>query len=308
MYDANSSKNIFLKLMPLWVMLCGVLWGLSGVLGQMVFESSNCTSAFLTSVRMIMAGLLLLIYLLITDRKSIVVVMKEPKWIISVIIFAYLGIAGMQYTYFLSIKYSNASTGTVLQYIYPVIVIIWTSISTRKLPNKLEVVAIICALIGIFLVSTHGDITSLKISPLALIWGIISAFAFTFFTVYPEKLYKNFNQAAVLMWAFLIGGVTLFVCSGSFMSLADTSAKSYFLIILIAILGTIIPFLLYGKGVMALGSVKCSLLVTIEPVASAVMTYFFTDTKFTVFDIIGCIFILVAVQISTIGIKNHQQK
>ena len=41
----------------------------------------------------------------------------------------------------------------------------------------MEAVGIFTALMGVFLVSTHGNPTSLVISPAALFWSILSAIA-----------------------------------------------------------------------------------------------------------------------------------
>ena len=69
--------------------------------------------------------------------------------------------------------------------------------------------AIFTSLIGTFLLVTHGNPTSLSISPAALFWGIASAFAAAFYTTYPSTLIARYGTLPVVGWSMLIGGMIL---------------------------------------------------------------------------------------------------
>lgn len=56
---------------------------------------------------------------------------------------------------------------------------------------------------------THGNPTSLSISPAALFWGIASAFAAAFYTTYPSTLIARYGTLPVVGWSMLIGGLIL---------------------------------------------------------------------------------------------------
>ena len=87
------------------------------------------------------------------------------------LLFSLIGMLFMQYGYFLAIGHSNAATATVLQYLAPVMIVIYVSIRYHKMPSFFEFAAVLCALLGTFLLATHGNVKSLSISPLALFWG-----------------------------------------------------------------------------------------------------------------------------------------
>ena len=108
-------------------------------------------------------------------------------------------------------------------------------------------------------------------------------------------------------WAFFIGGLTLFIISGSFKTPIPTDTYSFKLMSLISILGTLIPFVIYNQGVIILGNVKASVLVTIEPITSAILAFILTDVTFTIIDIIGFICILSAVELIALkSLKNNK--
>ena len=66
--------------------------------------------------------------------------------------------------------------------------------------------------------------------------------------------------------------------------------------LLVALVGSLFPFVFYGKGIELLGSVKASLFVTVEPVTSAILTWMCFGTRFTKEDIIGFLLILGAIE------------
>ena len=46
----------------------GILWGISGVCGQFLFQNKEVTASWLVPIRLVIAGLLLLLYYVIRDR------------------------------------------------------------------------------------------------------------------------------------------------------------------------------------------------------------------------------------------------
>lgn len=284
------------KLAIIIVLTCGCLWGLSGVLGDMLFRSSNISVGLLSSLRMLFAGTAILIILFIKDGKKIFDLWKTKDMIIPFFIFTILGLMSVQYTYFAAVKSSNAATATVLQYTYPIIILICTSISSRRIPKGYEVVAIVMAFVGVVLISTHGHLTSLNISLSALLWGTLSAFCFVFYTMYPKKLYKKVGLFVVMGWAFLIGGLILLIITKSYLVKFNYNFHSIALLLSISVFGTLIPFSIYGKGVEWLGNVMASLFVTIEPVFSAILAIVLLKTNFTKIDVLGFCCIIAAIQ------------
>lgn len=289
------------------VVICGILWGLSGVLGQLLFQNTTVKVSWLSAIRMMFSGIVILIFLIFKDRKQLFALWKNPKFIIPFFLFAILGVMCVQYTYFAAVNASNAATATVLQYTYPVLILLYTSFGQRKNPQLYEIISILFAFTGIILIATHGHFSTLQISPMALFWGLISAFSFVFFTVYPKNLYEKFGVISIMGWAFFIGGLTLFIISGNFKTPIPTDTYSLKLTLLISILGTLIPFVIYNQGVRILGNVKASVLVTIEPITSAILAFILTDITFTIIDIIGFICILSAVELIALkSLKNNK--
>lgn len=64
------------------VVVCGILWGLSGVLGQLLFQNTTVKVSWLSAIRMMFSGIVILIFLLFKDRKQLLALWKNSKFII----------------------------------------------------------------------------------------------------------------------------------------------------------------------------------------------------------------------------------
>lgn len=118
-----------------------------------------------------------------------------------------------QYAYFTTIQYSNAGTATVLQYTGPAMILVWLCIREQRKPKLYELVALVCAMTGTFILATHGNLEQLSIPAKALAWGMAAAMALVVYTLQPGRLMKEYSTLLTLGWGmFLGGGVLAAVC------------------------------------------------------------------------------------------------
>lgn len=99
--------------------------------------------------------------------------------------FAILGMLNSQLTYFLAVKFSNAPTATVIQYLQPVIIIVWLALSQCQWPRRIDCISIVIALVGTFYLVTGGHLNTLTLTPVALFWGLWCAGAAALYTLLP---------------------------------------------------------------------------------------------------------------------------
>ncbi|SUG75462.1 Permease of the drug/metabolite transporter (DMT) superfamily [Salmonella enterica subsp. enterica] len=190
------------------VLIAAVLWGSSGVCAQYIMEQSRMSSQFLTMIRLLFAGLILVTFSFMHGDK-IFSILKNRKDALSLLIFSVVGALTVQLTFLLTIEKSNAATATVLQFLSPTIIVAWFALARRTRPGILVLTAILTSLIGTFLLVTHGNPTSLSISSAALFWGIASAFAAAFYTTWPSRLIAQYGTLPVVGWSMSFGGLIL---------------------------------------------------------------------------------------------------
>lgn len=120
------------------------------------------------------------------------------------IVFGIAGMLGVQFAFVAAINESNAVLATLLQFLAPIFVVAYVSLSLKKWPPKYQVLGIIGTLIGLFLLLTNASFDSLLISPKALMWGIAVGLTFAFYTLYPARLMKV--ECAFSSWLGDAGG------------------------------------------------------------------------------------------------------
>ncbi|WP_097006209.1 DMT family transporter [Lacrimispora amygdalina] len=187
----------------------GILWGISGTCGQYLLQVKGLDSDWLVPVRLLCAGILLLFLCYIKQGKQIFAPWKSKKDGADLLIFGMVGMSMCQYTYFTAIGYSNAGTATVLQYIGPVLIMLYVSARAGKIPGRYELLAAVLAMAGTFLLATHGKPGNLVISDKALFWGLCSAAALAVYTTQPGRLLKKYGSMVIAGWGMLIGGILL---------------------------------------------------------------------------------------------------
>ncbi|SUX93812.1 Uncharacterized inner membrane transporter yicL [Citrobacter koseri] len=245
------------------VLIAAVLWGSSGVCAQYIMEQSQMSSQFLTMTRLIFAGLILLMLSFVHGDK-VFSIFKNRQDALSLLFFSIMGALTVQLTFLLTIEKSNAATATVLQFLSPTIIVAWFSLVRKARPGILVLTAILTSLIGTFLLVTHGNPTSLSISPAALFWGIASAFAAAFYTTWPSTLIARYGTLPVVGWSMLIGGVILlpfYAGQGTDFVVSGSLILAFFYLVVI---GTSLTFSLYLKGAQMIGGPKASILSCAE--------------------------------------------
>ncbi|AVQ24240.1 DMT family transporter [Fusobacterium periodonticum] len=286
----------------------GTLWGINGVMGNYLFLNKNVTTPWLIPYRLILAGFLLLGYLYYKKGSKIFDILKNPKDLVQIVLFGFIGMLGTQYTYFSAIQFSNAAIATVLTYFGPTLVLIYMCLREKRKPLKYEIVSICLSSFGVFLLATHGDITSLQISFKALVWGILSALSVVFYTVQPESLLKKYGASIVVAWGMMIGGIFIAFVTKPWNINVTFDFITFLVLMLIIVFGTIIAFILYLTGVNIIGPTKASIIACIEPVAATICAILFLGVTFDFLDVIGFLCIISTIFIVAYFDKKAKKK
>lgn len=280
----------------------GTLWGFSGTCGQFLMQTKGLTSNWLVPIRLLTAGLLLLLICYLKEGKKIFNVWKKDA--LGILIFGSVGMSMCQYTYFTAIGASNAGTATVLQYIGPVLILIYISLRNMQLPRWNELVAIGLAVLGTFLLATHGDPKSMVLSEQALFWGLLSAVALAVYTVQPGKMLKEYGSAVVTAWGMLIGGILLCTIFRPWSIAVTVDTTVLMGMAVVVIVGTVIAFACYMEGIRLVGPKKGSLYASVEPVSATVFSVLWMHVSFGMMDFLGFLCIISTIYLLAVDKKG----
>lgn len=286
-----------------FVLFAATLWGVSGTFAQYLFQKVGVNTDWLVQIRLLFSGLGLLVIACIKCDKNVFKIWKNKHYAFSLIIFSILGMLGVQYSYFTSIKYSNSATATVLQNLGIVIIVLYLAMMNKKVPDLKESLAVILALIGTFLLATNGNFHSLSISKSALFWGVSAAITVAFYTVYPRKLLLKYGSTVVVGWAMLIGGIAFSFFHSPLNFQRNFSINGILAVIFVILLGTLIPFYCYFESIIYIKPSEAGVLSCAEPLSATILAVLWLDTKFTCVELMGILCI-----VSTIIILSIEKK
>ena len=279
----------------------GVGWGFSGTCAQLLFSNPayGVTPQWVVCVRTVVAGAFFLLLALAMDRARLMAAVRSPRELGKIFAFGVFGVLLCQVCYLNAIQASNAGTATVLQSLNLLIILVVVCVRLRRRPTVKEYIGVGLAVVGTYLVSTHGSPTGLAISPEALGWGLATAVAAALYTLLPGKLLAVHGSLVTTGIAMAMGGVVSCVAFRPWTVPVQLDLEGVAVMAGIVVIGTIVSFLCFLNGVKLVGSMLAGLLGCAEPVTACVLSAVWLGTVFMPVDIVGIAMVIVMMVLMT---------
>jgi len=286
----------------------GILWGLSGSVGQYLFDYEGMDSRWLVPVRMGASAVILFVFCLSKYGKRTFEPWKTKKNAADLIFYGIFGISACQLLYYVTIQLSTAGAATILQDLAPIFILIFSCIVEKRGPRQLEIIAITLAMVGVFLITTHGQGMTSSIPMAALIAGIGCSVSVMIYNVAPRRLLTQYSSTILQSWAFLMGCFLFSIVFQIWNISYIPSIKGLLGVAFIVVVDNVLAFTCYMEGVKLIGASKAVLYGFTEPITAALVTYLFMSSPFTFWDGVGfaCVFFMLLL-ISISDRKAEQQ-
>ncbi|MEG0376382.1 MAG: GNAT family N-acetyltransferase, partial [Raoultibacter sp.] len=254
---------------------------------------------WITCVRMLVAGVFFLLVTVAKDWHNLVAVFRDWRSLVAIATFSIFGVLLTQVSYLFTIGYTDASTGTMLEQIGLVFIMLFVCIRNARLPKPREAAGLVLALIGMLAIATQGNLGSLAIPIEGLAWGLVAAVALAFYTLMPGRVLKKWGSMVVTGLAMMFGGTTATIFVQPWTIAVTVSPGMITAMAAIIVVGTLGAYMLFLQGIADAGPVKASLLCCVEPVSAMVLSVVWLHTSVSVYDVAGCVLILVMVFLVT---------
>ncbi|MCI1553473.1 MAG: DMT family transporter [Levilactobacillus sp.] len=281
-----------------------ILWGISGVAASTLFKlNPHVTALWLTQVRMITAGIILLVLGQLIGVKPFEI-WRQKATGLRVISYGLLGLVPVQLCYFEAVKFGNAPIATIIQFLGPFIISIYFLLFKHVIPTRPEMGGMLLAFVGTLLIVTHGHLNSLAISPVVLFWGGLSAIGVATNTLIPRPLLPKFGAVSVTGWGLLVAGICLNIFGPVWQDHVTLSWAGWSMIGIIIVFGTVIPFLMFAHALGYILPTTASLLDAFEPLSATVFSVMFLSVQLTKYDLVGGALVILAVM--ALSLNGHQ--
>lgn len=277
----------------LFVLIAASLWGTAGIFVR-ALNSANVYGMQIVLGRAFFSAVILGAIILVKDKKLFKIALKDI-WL-----FACGGIFSIvlfNYSYYTTMSLTSLSVAAVLLYTAPFFVVI---ISLFLFGEKLRintVVACIIAFLGCCMVSGLFD-SAHRLGGKALVFGLLTGFGYALYTVFGELLIKRgYTSLTITFYVFLSAAVGSlpFVKIKETVSVLPSDGTVFFVMLLMALTNTVIPYLLYTTGLKGVSPSAAPIIATVEPVVATVVGYFYFGESIGFWGVLGIIAVILSV-------------
>lgn len=276
----------------LYILVGATLWGVSSVVAKSLFNI-GLSPGELVLIRLTFATLSLFLVLLLFDRRRMIISLNDLPYFM---ILGFVGVAGMQFTYYYTISKIHVGPAILIQYLFPVWVTLYAFFFQKQPFHKEKIASLLLAVLSCYLVVGGYRIDLLGLNKIGIASGIVSSLFNAFYTLYGEKGLKKYGPWTLILYGFGFGAVFYWILISPMKVITDGySFKIWMAFLYIAIFSTLIPFGLYFKGIEQIRATRASITATWEPVVAGVTAYFVLGEVLFPLQVLGGIGVIAAI-------------
>ena len=220
-------------------------------------------------------------------------------------LLAWLGVAGLaavHATYFLAIERLDVGVALTIQYLGPLLILIWLRVAHKRhlAPSLWGAVAL--SAVGAFFVVGAYDVAG--IDGLGVLAAFGAATTFAVYLVASERAGHRHAPHTTLTWAFGFATAFWLVVQPpwTFPTEAIDGVEPVLLALGVAFIGTLIPFVLIVTAVRHIPSARAAVVATLEPVLAAIIAWPVLDQALSAPQILGGLIVVAAV----VWVQSHR--
>jgi drug/metabolite transporter (DMT)-like permease len=279
----------------LMLVTAALFWGSTFLFTKILINDLEVYT-LLTGRSLLAAVLLYLIYRKIIHSELVCVLKNFSLWL-----FAIAGVIALALQTE-ALKYTTATNSAFITALFIVFIPFIKYIIYRETVRKGFYSAVIIAIIGLYIISigfefphtfNKGDFLSL-----------CCALFYAFYIILLEKLSVKFSEGFLMFFYFalqFIISITIAIPTENIFSIMHLDVFSYANLFGLAIIGSVIPYLLMAKGQQNVKAQVAGIIYNLEPVSATLLAYLFLGEMITETKVVGGIIIFIAL---TIGIKK----
>ncbi|MEA3510663.1 MAG: EamA family transporter [Actinomycetota bacterium] len=264
-----------------FALLAALFWGVSGAVAADAFTHLSATRV--AEARAIVTTLLFIPFAYFRGALA-------PRG--GLLGFALLGanLVVVNVTFYWAIDRLGVGPGATIQFLAPIFVLLWMVVAQRRHVSPTVWVAAAVAVTGVFLITEAWNLEGGDWIGVA--WGLLSAVAFASYLVFGEYLGRSHPAMTIVTWGFVFASVIWLFVQPLWSFPTDLSAKVWFELLWIGIIGTALPFLFGFSALRRAASGIVGVISTTEPVFAATAAWILLGQYLSAVQMIGGVMVL----------------
>ena len=285
------------------VMGAAVLFAVNGTVSKVVL-ASGISSIELVQVRSTGAFLGFLLVLAVFDRGSLRLTRAELPWLVA---YGVLGVALVQWLYFLSIHRLPIGIALLIEYLGPLLVALWARYVFHEHVRRRVWAALVLAIAGLAVIVELWS--GIALDGVGVLTALAAAFALAAYMLLAERGVRTRSPASLTCFGFLFASLFwAFVQpvwrfpfdrtseSVSLLGNLDTrQAPVWLLMLLIVVVGTMVTFFLVASALRHITATRTGIVAMLEPVAATLVAFAWLGESFGAAQLLGGGIVLVGI-------------
>lgn len=277
-----------------YVIMAACLWGTLGIFGKALNQYGFETF----QVVLIRAGLAAITLSVFTAVKYPGLMRIAPRDATYFVGTGLLSFVFFNWCFFYAINTTSSSVAAILLYTSPAWVMVFSALLFKEALTLNKLLSLILTFTGCLLATAFVQGTAQRLALSGLLAGLGSGLGYALYSVFGRIALKKYNSLTVTLYTFVFAAAFLL----PFLNLQEmaglfTQPSVFFYSAGLGVLGTVLPFLLYTRGLAHLETSRASLIATLEPVVATTIGVLFYNEPLTVFKIAGICLVVLAVSI-----------
>ena len=289
----------------LFLLAGALLFSFNGIVSKLVLTSS-LSALNLAQVRSTGAFIILFLLIFFRSREKLRVTKKELP---QLAFFGVIGIAAVQFLYFMAISRMHVSFALIIEFTAPIWIVLWIKyVKKRFVPTDMWI-AIFLAFIGLLFIAQVWKGRTLD--TIGLIAAFLDAIALSIYFLMGEKLTKTRDIQSLTFFGFAFATLTWliilpiwnfpFEVFGERINMQGIfdgfDSYGWVLIAWIIIFGTMVPYLLVITGLKTLSASTSSVIGMVEPVLVGILAWWWLREAWLPLQIFGGVLVMVGIYI-----------
>lgn len=293
----------------IYIFISAVFWGTSGLFVNSLRNIFGIKDIQIILGRSIFTVLFLGLFMLFFARDALKIKLKD-LWIFACA--GVLSIAFFNFCYYRTMAYMGISVAAVLMYTAPIFVMIISVIFFKEKVTFVKVACCLLAVLGCALVSGIIGSTA-SFNGIGLVFGLLTGFGYSLYGIISSILLKKgYNSFTINFYSFIFVAISCVIFDIQNLkhtySLYTASYKPMVIILLMALINTVIPYILYSSGLKTVKPTVGIIIATVEPVVATILDMAVYRKFPDIFGYLGIIIILTSVLVLNLfgeKEKNH---
>lgn len=273
------------------IISAATLWGLIGAFSVPLL-AAGFSSASVVAVRALGAAALLSLVFGLKRPAAFRIAPRDIWFFLGTGVLSFLLFS---WCYFRCTQTASLAVAATLLYTGPTFVTLLSALLWKERVTRRKLFALTMTFLGCALVAGIFDA---RLNLPGLVFGLGSGFCYALYSIFGRYALSKYGVETVTLWTFLCAaaGAAVFLLRPAELALL-AQPRMLLLSAGLAALSTVLPFLLYTKGLTAVSSSHAAILATIEPAVAVFVSILVFGDALTLPAAAGVALILAAVVI-----------